>query len=96
MAMVFAESSLEAPERVAYTGRFATDPRSSLRPARVLKQSGASQDSRESSDAGRNRFGDYFDIAADPVNDTIWIVGEYVRTSREWGMTVGHVEWSAG
>jgi len=41
----------------------------------------------------RNRWGDYFGAAMDPVDSTVWIVGEYSVTNDTWGVWVGRVRF---
>jgi hypothetical protein len=76
VAMVVGASS--ATERISVNGvgRKASDPAGTMGPLTELKMSGAS---------GGGRWGDYQDIAVDPVDDaTFWVIGETAE-SGGWG-----------
>jgi hypothetical protein len=39
----------------------------------------------------RNRYGDYFAAALDPLDASVWIFGEYGQTNNQSGMWLGHI-----
>lgn len=90
-AMVYARSSADEFVSVHYTGRLATDPLNTLRPSNLLKSSNVSY-ARIQND--RNRFVDYFGIALDPVDGSVWIMGLYAQGSDKSGSWIGNVDWA--
>ena len=42
----------------------------------------------------RNRWGDYFGAAMDPVDSSVWIVGEYSQDTNRWSVWVGNVRFN--
>lgn len=70
VAMVVGASSSSERISVNATGRLPGDPAGTMAPLTMLKLS-----ERD----GGGRWGDYYDIAVDPVDDrTFWVIGEYV------------------
>jgi len=73
VGMVIGTSSPNALPAVAVTGRRASDPLGQMGAPEVIKAGEAS---------ATGRWGDYFDVAIDPTNDsTFWVIGEYARSS---------------
>jgi hypothetical protein len=72
-------------------GRQASDERLTLRPSLQLAPGAASWDLPEQA---QPRFGDYFGVAIDPVDNTVWTFGQYVVGHCHWGSWIGHVGWS--
>ncbi len=69
VALVIGASSPSTRISVNVTGRLASDPLGTMGPIIELKNSTV--------DTG-GRWGDYYDIAIDPVDDrTFWVIGEY-------------------
>jgi len=69
VGMVFGTSSPTTPITVAVTGRTVSDPPGVM---------GAPTDLKVATEISGGRWGDYYDIAIDPVDDArFWIVGEY-------------------
>jgi hypothetical protein len=75
VAMVLGISSPRDNVAVAVTGRRPTDPIGTMAQPLVIKPGEVPQG---------GRWGDYYDIAMDPLNDsTFWVIGEY-RRSNGW------------
>jgi hypothetical protein len=73
VGMVFGTSSIESLPAVAVTGRRAFDPPNVMGAPEVVKPGEAS---------ATGRWGDYFDLAIDPADDTtFWAIGEYARST---------------
>ena len=86
--MVFSRSGTAEFGSIGYTGRRSTDPPGSLQPSTLLKAGVAHYQALDS--GGRNRWGDYNGIAADPANArTIWVYSEYAQAVNIWGTWVG-------
>lgn len=90
-AMIYARSSANEFVSVHYTGRLATDPLNTLRPSNLLKSSDASY-ARIQND--RNRFVDYFGIALDPEDGSVWMMGLYSQGFENSGSWVGNIDWT--
>ena len=73
---------------ILYTGRRSTDPLGALQPSALLKAGTASYVALD--DGGRNRWGDYNGVAADPANPRlIWFYSEYASAPNTWATWVG-------
>lgn len=76
IAVGFSESSSAQYPAIAYAGRAASDPLSTLGTETVVKTGGGSQLST------LNRWGDYSAMTIDPVDDcTFWYANEYLKAS---------------
>jgi hypothetical protein len=89
--MVYARSSTTEFASVWFTGRLATDPLNTLQPGQVLK-AGSSPFQRVIE--GRNRYTDYFGIALDPTDTSVWILGMYAQQLDTLGTWVGNIAFS--
>lgn len=88
MILVFSRSGLGEFGSVYYTGRKSTDPLGALQPSALLKAGVANYQALDGS--GRNRWGDYSGIAADPANPkVIWFYGLFAAPANKWGTWVG-------
>lgn len=88
LTMVFSRSGSTAFGGILYTGRRSTDPLGSLQPSALLKDGVARYVKLD--DDGRNRWGDYAGVAADPANPrVIWFYSEYASAVNTWGTWVG-------
>jgi hypothetical protein len=88
MIMVLSRSGASEFGSVLYTGRRATDPLGALQPSALLK-SGVAHYVRLDG-GGRNRWGDYAGVAADPSNPRlIWFYNEYASAPNTWSTWVG-------
>jgi hypothetical protein len=88
MTMVFSRSGRTEFGSILYTGRRSTDPLGILQASAVLKAGTAHYESLDG--GGRNRWGDYNGVAADPVNPrVIWFYSEYASAPNTWGTWVG-------
>lgn len=83
LAILFARTSPSEFPSLYYTVRLATDPPNTLRPRALLKAGAASGTKGFSGyppphpSAGAVFYGDFFGMAVDPVDGSIWMVGEY-------------------
>ncbi|MDG2094105.1 MAG: dockerin type I repeat-containing protein [Phycisphaerales bacterium] len=89
-AMVFAKSLASEYASIQATARRSGDPAGTMGVPVQLAQGNAGTE---------GRWGDYFDIAVDPLdNSTFWIVGEYVQEfsngDKGWQTWVGTIEVS--
>lgn len=88
MVLVFSRSGPGEFGSVYYTGRKSTDPLGVLQPSALLKAGVAHYKALDGS--GRNRWGDYSGIAADPTNQkVIWFYGLFAAPANQWGTWVG-------
>jgi hypothetical protein len=89
-AMVFAKSLASEYASIQATARRSGDPAGTMGAPVQLAQGNAGTE---------GRWGDYFDIAVDPLdNSTFWIVGEYVQEfdngDKGWQTWIGTIEVS--
>jgi hypothetical protein len=91
VAIVFGQSSRTEYASTYITGRLASDPPNTLRPARLLKAGTGALTWGAS--AGKVQYGDYFGAAIDPSDGTAWVLGEYVIDADRWGSWIGNVDW---
>ncbi|MFH0946384.1 MAG: hypothetical protein V2A76_14395 [Planctomycetota bacterium] len=81
-AICFARSSSSEYASIWYTHRETSDASGTMRTARELKGGEGSYSS--------GRWGDYFDIAVDPTNNTtFWGIGEYASAGGAWRTWIG-------
>jgi hypothetical protein len=88
MTLVFSRSGPSAFGSILYTGRRSTDALGMLQPSTLLKAGVAHYVGLDS--GGRNRWGDYNGVAADPANPrVVWFYSEYASAVNTWGTWVG-------
>lgn len=88
LTMVFSRSGTSEFGSIFFTGRRSTDPLGTLQPSALLKAGTAHYVRTDGS--GRNRWGDYNGVAADPANPRlIWFYSEYASAPDTWGTWVG-------
>jgi len=88
MILVFSRSGTTEFGSIFYTGRKATDPLGALQPSALLKKGVANYVALDSS--GRNRWGDYNGVCADPSNPKgIWFYSEFASAVNKWSTWVG-------
>ena len=86
VAAVFGTCSATQRIALGVTGRLVNDPPGAMGAVEVLKQ--ATRD-------GGGRWGDYYDIAVDPLDDTtFWVIGQYPE-SYGWQTWIGNFSISA-
>ena len=86
--LVFSRAGTSDFGSIGYTGRRATDPLGSLQASALLKAGVAHYQALDSS--GRNRWGDYNGVAADPASPRlIWFYSEFCSAANTWGTWVG-------
>ena len=75
-----------------YSFRLHNDPPNTLRPDTVFKAGEAPY--FKDFGTGDNRWGDYSNVAVDPVNDRdLWTIQEYAGTANNWGTWWGNVSF---
>jgi hypothetical protein len=88
VTMVFSRSGSTLFGSIGYTGRRAIDPLGTLQASAVLKAGTANYVALDGS--GRNRWGDYNGVAADPANSrVVWFSSEYASAVNTWSTWVG-------
>lgn len=88
MTLVFSRSGSSSFGSIAYTGRRSTDPLGTLQASAILKAGTAHYVGLDS--GGRNRWGDYNGVAADPANPRLmWFYSEYASAVNTWATWVG-------
>ena len=86
--MVFSRSGSTEFGSIYYTGRRSTDPLGALQSSTLLKAGTAHYVALDS--GGRNRWGDYNGVAADPANTRlIWFCSEYSSAANVWSTWIG-------
>lgn len=86
--MVFSRSGSTEFGSIYYTGRRSTDALGTLQVSALLKAGMAHYVGLDS--GGRNRWGDYNGVAADPANTRlIWFCSEYASAPNTWATWVG-------
>ena len=81
VATVLAWSSEDTVAKIMVTGRRPGDPLGTL---------GALTEIKSGNGAYNGRWGDYFDICLDPVNEhAFWVIGEHADSHGGWGTWIG-------
>jgi hypothetical protein len=84
MIMVFSRSSASEFGSIYYTGRKSTDPLGTLQVSALLKGGVANYVAKDG--GGRNRWGDYAGVGADPSNTKgIWFYSMYASAVKHMG-----------
>ncbi len=92
LAVGYSKSSSSVYPSIAFAGRLATDPVSTLQ-AETLVVSGTGSQSYNSN----NRWGDYSAMQVDPVDDcTFWYTQEYIKTtgSFNWNTRIANFKFT--
>jgi len=88
MTIVMSRSGLTEFASILYTGRRSTDPLGTLQASTMLRAGTAHYQGLDS--GGRNRWGDYNGIAADPANSRlIWFYSMFPSAPNVWATWVG-------
>ena len=88
MIMMFSRCGAGEFGSILYTGRRSTDPLGTLQASTLLKAGLAHYVGLDG--GGRNRWGDYNGIAADPANPRlIWLCSEYAGAANTWATWAG-------
>jgi hypothetical protein len=88
MIMVFSRSGSRDFASILYTGRRSTDALGTLQASTLLKSGTAGYTKLD--DGGRNRWGDYNGVAADPTNQRlVWFYSEFASAPDTWATWVG-------
>ena len=92
MMMVFSRCGSTEFASIRYTGRLSSDALGSLQTSRLLKEGNASYKALDS--GGRNRWGDYAGVAADPANNrVVWFYSMHALPGNQWGTRVGSAQF---
>lgn len=88
VTMVFSRSGPSGFASILYTGRRSTDPLGMLQASTLLTAGVAHYKALDG--GGRNRWGDYNGVAADPANPRlVWFYSMYASAADTWGTWVG-------
>jgi len=88
MIMVFSRSGATEYAQIRYTGRLSSDALGKLQSSRLLKAGTANYKALDG--GGRNRWGDYAGVAADPANNrVIWFYSMVAVPGNEWATRLG-------
>jgi len=86
--LVFSRAGTGEFGSIGYTGRRSTDPLGTLQASALLKAGVAHYQALDS--GGRNRWGDYNGVAADPAAPRlIWFYSEFASATNTWATWVG-------
>jgi hypothetical protein len=89
--LVFGSSSETTYPSLHATGRLYDDPSGTLRPSVLIAEGAASHDVNA---IGTDKYGDYFGIALDPVDDSVWAYGQYIINSCRWASMIAQLDWN--
>jgi uncharacterized membrane protein len=90
MAMGYSVSGTGINPSIAFTGRLATDPASTMQTETTIISGSGAQN------GGLTRWGDYSAITVDPVDDcTFWYTDEYIKTtgSFNWNTRIANFKF---
>lgn len=88
MIMVISRCGPSEFGSIVYTGRRSIDPLGSLQASTMLKAGVANYVALDG--GGRNRWGDYNGVAADPANARIvWFCSEFASAPNTWATWIG-------
>ena len=90
VALVYARFTPNDFPSAFYTVQTADDPAGTFRTPHALRVGTAALIQVDPQHNERNRFGDFFDAAIDPVDDTIWIYGQSGERGG-WTASVGRI-----
>jgi len=91
ISVIFNRSSASEFAGMFYTGRKGTDPPGMFRAA-VRVQAGLAG-YRDPNRNGLDPWGDFNGIALDPVDKTVWLFSEFVKSATNWGTQIGQVSF---
>lgn len=92
MTMVFSRVGASEFGSILYTGRRSTDALGTLQASALLKAGAAHYVGLDG--GGRNRWGDYCGIGADPANPRlIWFYSEFASAPNTWATWVGSAQF---
>ena len=87
LTMVFSRSSRREFASMRYTGRRVSDPPGRMQGSARIRAGLAHYEGLDG--LGRNRWGDYNGVAADPDGRTVWMYAPYVSARDTWSTRVG-------
>ena len=88
--LVFGSSSTTSYPSLHVTGRLSDDPSGTMRPSILIAEGKAIYDVNS---LGTDHYGDYFGIALDPVDNTVWAYGQYTFNSCRWASMIAQLDW---
>ena len=95
--LVFNRSGPREYASIYFVGRLSNDPQGMMRSPFLLKAGTVNQQNPTASDNREGilvkRFADYSGIALDPVDGTVWIMGQYMADAQRLTTWVGHLTW---
>jgi hypothetical protein len=88
MTMVFSRTANDEFASIHYTGRMAAEPLGELQPSALVQAGTANYVALDQ--FGRNRWGDYNGIAADPIDGrTVWLCSGIANGAATWASWIG-------
>lgn len=87
VTMVFSRSSRREFASMRYTGRRVSDPPGRMQSSAQIRAGAAHYEGLDG--LGRNRWGDYNGVAADPDGRTVWMYAPYVSRQDTWSTRIG-------
>jgi len=88
MTMVFSRTANDEFASIHYTGRMAAEPLGELQPSALVQAGTANYVALDQ--FGRNRWGDYNGIAADPLDGrTVWLCSGIANGAATWASWIG-------
>ncbi len=88
LLMVFSRSGATEFAQTRHTGRRSSDPLGKLQTSALLKAGSANYKALDG--GGRNRWGDYAGVAADPTNSrVVWFYSMHAAAGNQWATRVG-------
>jgi hypothetical protein len=91
ISVIFNRSSASEFAGMFYSGRRGTDAPGMLRSA-VRVQAGLAS-YKDPNRNGLDPWGDFNGIALDPVDKTVWLFSEFVKSTTSWGTQIGQVSF---
>jgi len=92
ISVIFNRSSVSEFAGMFYTGRKGTDAPGILRNA-VRIQAGLAG-YKDPNRNGLDPWGDFNGIALDPVDKTVWLFSEFVKSPTDWGTQIGQISFA--
>jgi hypothetical protein len=89
--MVFGSSSETSYPSLHATGRLHDDPPGTMRPSVLIAEGEANYDVIS---IGTDKYGDYFGIALDPADNSVWAYGQYTFNSCRWASMIAQLDWN--
>jgi hypothetical protein len=88
--LVFGSSGETSYPSLYVTGRLNDDPSGTMRPSVLIAEGKANYDVNS---LGTDKYGDYFGITLDPVDNSVWAYGQYTFNSCRWASMIAQLDW---